>query len=360
VELADAKHGKTIFTYLCTSCAGEFDVLGTMKDVPSATIISDRFDAGRNFCNKLWNAARFALMNLGDLKFQPLKVDLLAPEDHWILSRLNAATDTVNAHLEDYAPSAAVGAAREFFWNELCDWYLELIKPRMKDDAQAPIARQVLATVLDQVLRLFHPFVPFITEELWAHLGAQAPDRGVTRKIPVSELCINATWPVAQKQWRDEALEADFSRLQEVIRKVRELRSRHNVPPKKELPVAIRTPSATDPMLDRLSHLFKEMARVSTLEVGDVVTQPANSATQVYEDLEIFVGEVLDPAKERKRLNGQKAKLEKELVGRRRKLANEKFLSKAPPEVVEGEKQKVADMQSQLELVEKNLAALGD
>ena len=120
-------------------------MLGTMPDVPSATIISDRFEVGKNFCNKLWNAARFALMNLGELEMQPLSSASLPEEDRWILSRLARATAEVTGHLEAYAPSAALNAARDFFWGELCDWYLELIKPRMRDAAQAPVARQVLS-----------------------------------------------------------------------------------------------------------------------------------------------------------------------------------------------------------------------
>ncbi|HIO66617.1 MAG TPA: valine--tRNA ligase, partial [Planctomycetes bacterium] len=167
IDLATAKHGRNIFTYICPESGKEFDVLGTMEDVPAAKLISDRFDVGRNFCNKLWNAVRFALMNLEGYQFDPARADQLGTEDRWILSRLSNACQQVQQQLEDYNPSAAIGIAREFFWNELCDWYLEAIKPRLRDGGEdAGTAQQVLATCLDQVLRLLHPFVPFVTEEL--------------------------------------------------------------------------------------------------------------------------------------------------------------------------------------------------
>ncbi len=131
---------------------------------------SERFTVGANFCNKLFNAARFAFLNLDGTRFDPLDVEALAIEDRWILSRLHHATDTLNKHLTDYNPSAAIATARDFFWNELCDWYLEMIKPRMRDDADPAsreTAQQVLAAVLDQTLRLRSPRVsidvPIIT-----------------------------------------------------------------------------------------------------------------------------------------------------------------------------------------------------
>ena len=128
IDLAAAQHGRSIFTYLCPATGKEFDVLGTMPDVPAAKLVSERFEAGRNFCNKLLNAVRFALMNLTDAGFQPLRADDFAIEDRWILSRLSHAVESVHGHLASYNPAAALWAARDFFWNELCDWYLEFIK----------------------------------------------------------------------------------------------------------------------------------------------------------------------------------------------------------------------------------------
>ncbi len=358
VELTDAEHGRTIFTYLCTSCSAEFDVLGTMPDVPSTGVFSDRFEVGKNFCNKLWNAARFALMNLGDLGFQPLSAESIRPEDHWILSRLSRAIREVTAHLEEYRPSAAITAAREFFWGEFCDWYLELIKPRMRDEAEAPIARQVLAVGLDQVLRLLHPFVPFITEQLWTYLNRQAPKRGVTEELPASDLCVLAAWPQPWESWEDEALEEEFDRVKLVISRLRELRSRYQVPPSKELPAAVKASGELLDLLDRNANLITFMARLSELKAAEDVDRPKNAASQVIGDMEIFLGDVLDPEKEKARLETQKKKLGKQLEASKKKLANPKFVEKAPAEVVEEERNRVEELSGQIALLDKNLQAL--
>jgi valyl-tRNA synthetase len=359
VELTDARHGRTIFTYLCPSCQGEFDVLGTMPDVPATRVFSDRFEVGKNFCNKLWNAARFALMNLGDLGFDPLEAGRLKAEDRWILSRLSKAVREVTGHLEGYRPSSAIAAARDFFWGEFCDWYLEFVKPRMRDRSEAPIARQVLAVGLDQVLRLLHPFVPFITEQLWSCLNAQAPRRGVAEELPASDLCVLAAWPQPCAAWEDEALEAEFERVKQVIGRLRELRSRYQVPPAKELPAAVKTSGAVLPVLERNTHLILFLARLSDLRVGEDVERPINAAGLVIGDMEIFLGGVLDPEKERSRLEAQRKKLDKQLEASRKKLANPSFLGKAPAAVVEEERRRVADLAGQMALLDKSLEALG-
>jgi valyl-tRNA synthetase len=364
VELAEAKHGQTIFTYLCPKCGEEFDVLGTLKDagVPQATAFSTRFDEGKNFCNKLWNAARFALMNLGELSFSPLADGDLASEDRWILSRLSKTVATVNAQLEAYNPSAALGAAREFFWGDMCDWYLELIKPRMKEEADAQsrqAARQTLATLLDQVLRLFHPFTPFITEAIWEQLGAQAPQRGIDAALPTAELCLQAAWPQVHEARQDDALEADFEALQATIRGIRDVRAKYKVPPRKPLPAAIKGEGPALETLQRLEQHVRTMANLSELALGADPAKPANAATAVVRGLEAYVGEVFDPAQEKKRLEKQLGKLQGQIGGVEKKLSNEKFVSKAPAHVVESERERLAGLQKELARVEEALAGLG-
>jgi valyl-tRNA synthetase len=275
------------------------------------------------------------------------------------LSRLSRAIREVTSHLEGYRPSAAITTAREFFWGEFCDWYLELVKPRMRGEAQAPIARQVLAVGLDQVLRLLHPFVPFITEQLWSYLNQQAPKRGVTEELPSSELCVLAAWPRPWEAWEDEALEAEFERVKQVISRLRELRSRYQVPPSKELPAAVKASGELLSLLERNAHLITFMARLSGVQVGENVDRPRNAASQVVGDMEIFLGDVLDPDKERARLEKQKQKLTKQLDASRKKLANESFLAKAPAEVVEEERKRVSDLTGEIALLEKNLEVLG-
>jgi valyl-tRNA synthetase len=199
-DLTQAEHGRSVFTFKCEKCQAEFDVLGTMPDVPAAKLISERFLEGSKFCNKLWNATRFALSQLEDVPHQELKTDDLAIEDRWILAALNQAIRAVTRGLDNYNPSIALGAARDFLWNELCDWYLELIKPRLADlkDASAGVARQVLAYCLGQTMRLLHPFVPFVTEHLFQQLNQLVPQRGLPGLVDAGQspaMLLQAPWP---------------------------------------------------------------------------------------------------------------------------------------------------------------------
>jgi valyl-tRNA synthetase len=358
IDLAKAKHGRTAdghinrFTYISPSNGKEFDVLGTMPNIPSAKIISERFEAGKQFCNKLWNAARFAMMNLGELEFQTLKENQLAPEDRWILSRLSRAISAVDEQLALYNPSAALSQARDFFWNELCDWYLELIKPRMKDND--PVARQVLALALDQTLRLLHPFTPFVTEVLWEQLGKQAPQRGLENPLDVPELCIKASWPKPQPKFENDALESTFETMRETVRAIRDLKAKYNVPPRQELPCAIKTEHDLNGVEGHIRHL----ASLSEINLGPAVEPPSNSAMASLSGVEIYLGEVLDPKVERERLEKQLQDLEKRVRASEGKLKNEKFVSKAPEAVVQAERDRLSDMKTQLSQLEESMAAL--
>ncbi len=339
-----------------------FDVIGTYEGIAKAKTTSDRFDIGRNFCNKLWNAARFALMNLttgeGQLAFRPLDLKELPGEDRWILSQLAKASGAVTAALNAYNPSAGINTARDFFWNDLCDWYVELIKPRMKDEAQAPVARQVLAAVLDQVLRLLHPFIPFITEELWTHLGAVAPTRGVEAPFPAADLLALARWPEWRPEWEDKAIEAEFEKMRLAVRGLRDLRQSYNVARSAQVDARIKAPAGTAAVLERLRAHLESQAGLSSLQVAEQVERPKNAATAVVEDMELFVADVLDPVKEKVRLGKQKDGLEKQIGGTEKKLENPKFLEKADPKVVQAERDKLDDLRRQLAVVEQALKDL--
>ncbi len=358
VDLATAKHGRTIFTYICPETGKEFDVLGTMAELPTAKIISQRFDIGRAFCTKLWNAARFALINLGDHRFTPLRYDQLYQEDRWILSRLSRVIRTVTQELEAYNPSGAVSAAREFFWSEFCDWYLEFIKSRFQDPESADDARSVLALGLDQILRLFHPFVPFITEVLWERLNQQCPQRGLEQKIPAEHILAASAWPQAQTEWEDDAVEADMQMSQEVIRAIRDLRARYNISPKKELEALIKASGESQERLQHNHALIRNMGGLSSLDISPDAARPSTAATQVVEDVEIFLAGLIDPEKEKKRLATQLEKLEQDAAKSEAKLDNENFVNKAPGHIVDEEKKRLKEVRSQLELVKKNLESL--
>ncbi len=359
VDLATARHGSTIFTYICPSSGKEFDVLGTMPEVPAARLISDRFEVGRAFCNKLWNATRFALLNLEDATFTPRDMADLALEDRWILSRLARTIETVHQHLEAYNPSAAISSAREFFWGDLCDWYLEIIKPRMRREDDAPLARQVLAYTLDQVLRLLHPFVPFVTESLWEKLNQRVPQRGITTELPLAPLLMTAPWPSVIKEAMDTDLEDKFAILQDTVRAMRDLRSRFNVPPKRRLPALVRATGPVALSMEQSRDMLCSLAGLESLEISDQVTRTPDAATAVVRDVEIHIGGIVDPAEEKARLEKQRARLAKEMEASRRKLDNEKFVSRAKPEAVAKERNKAADLERQIASLDENLTALG-
>jgi valyl-tRNA synthetase len=358
VDLAQAKHGRTIFTYLDPKTGKEFDVLGTMPDLPVAKIISERFDTGRAFCTKLWNAARFALMNLGDHRFAPVSPNALEVEDRWILSRLARIIDRVTGELRAYNPSAAIGAARDFFWGDLCDWYLEIIKPRLRDNAAAPAARSVLALALDQVLRLFHPFVPFVTEVVWDKLNAQCPVRGLEAPLPSSGLLITAAWPVPRPGWLDETAESDLAFAQDVVRGIRDLRAKHGLPPGRKLDAVVRAAGRGAEVLRRMEPVVLNLAGLAALRVGPDVEKPAAAVAQVLSGAAIYLTGLVDPAKEKDRLTAQRAKLAEESRKIEAKLANPGFVGRAPAEVVEKERRRLADVAAQIAQIDANLKAI--
>jgi len=362
VDLATAKHGRTIFTYVCPETGKEFDVLGSMPDIPAAKLVSERFEVGRNFCNKLWNATRFALLNLEGASFRPLYAPDLALEDRWILSRLSRATAEVQAQLEAYNPAAAIAAVREFFWSELCDWYVEMIKPRLREAGEADTAHQVLAFAIDQVLRLLHPFIPFLTEFLWQRLNEQTPQRGIDQALPSPQLLATAAWPRAHADWQDTRLEHELDFVRETIRAIRDIRSQYTVAPRHTLAVRIKVEAADAPparMLQAGTAHLHSLAGVESVQIGPDVERTTDAATAVVGEVEVYVLGVVDVEKERVRLAGQIKKLTGSLEGTRKKLANEKFVSRAKPEVVAKERGRLADMESQLATLHANLSALG-
>ena len=362
IELATASHGRTIFTYLCPDTGKEFDVLGTMPDLPGATLISDRFDVGRAFCTKLWNAARFAFISLSGYRYRQRTLDELAAEDRWILSRLSRTCAAVHEQLAGYRPSSALAAVREFFWGDLCDWYLELIKPRVAaSGADADAARLTVAMVLDGVLRLLHPFVPFITETLWARLRELAPRRGMAGwQPPDADLLAVAAWPQPDPDVEDAALEADVDRLRGVARAVRDLRARHGVEARKPLDAVIR-PTGDGRAPSRLhdyGELIQRAAVLASLDFAADGAPPAGSASAVVGDHEVHLLNVVDVEVEGRRLGKQQDRLQRQIDVSERKLANQGFLNNAADDVIERERQRLAHARVELQAVQQSLSHL--
>ncbi|NLK42208.1 MAG: class I tRNA ligase family protein, partial [Planctomycetes bacterium] len=321
---------------------------------------SPKFDIGRSFCNKLWNASRFAMMNLDGIDpdaFDSAQMDLT---DRWILSRLTRTIKMVTEALNAFKFNEPINELYRFFWNDFCDWYLEWCKPRIQDARQQPIAQNMLAFVLDQILRLLHPFMPFITEGIYQNLNDIAPRRGLKGLMEPAtpEALMIAPWPVAVEECIDQACEEQTGLLQQVIRSIRDIRSQYNIAPSKLLTVSASAPQAAGELLAAQARLIEQLAGLSALTVGTDLEKPANAAAAIIEGVQLYVHDVIDTEAERQRLCKQKEYIENGLRPLQAKLQNENFLTRAKPEVIEQTRRKLEELTSQLEAVNKHLAEL--
>ena len=306
-----------------------------------------RVEGYRNFVNKLWNASRFALMHLTTEDGEIPEAGRLSLPDRWILSRLQRTITTVTDALEAYRFNEAASAAYNFVWHEFCDWHLEAIKPALynTDDPGAKAGTlAVLRHVLGDTLVLLHPFMPFVTEEIWS-------------KLPGSEGSImTATFPKPAPT--DPEAEGDMDLVISIITAVRNIRGEMNLPPARPLDVIIHTPDPDQQR--RISHhgaMVQDLAKIGSLVASGSCDRPGAAATAIIDGATLFVPleGVIDFAKESARLEKEIAKLAKELDGINRKLTNEGFLSKAPAEVVDGVKEKQETLQAKQEKIQATL-----
>jgi len=321
---------------------------------------SPKFDIGRNFCNKLWNASRFALMNLEGMDsagFDPEKMDTT---DKWVLSRLAETISEVTESLDNFKYSEPLAGLYRFFWNDLCDWYLEWAKPRMQNEETKPIAQNVLAFALDQILRLLHPFVPFITEGIFQKLNEVAPARGLggLAEAKSSESLVIAAWPKEIDRLRDPHAAKQIEIVQEVVRTIREIRNNRSIGPKVSLVVSVRAQQEIVDILNSSAQLIRQSAGVKDIHAGTDIAKPANAAVAVADSAEVYVHDAVDPQAERLRFAKQKQQIEKAKSGIEAKLANENFVTKAKPQVVAQAKDKLAQLTEQLKTVDRHLSEL--
>jgi len=300
---------------------------------------------GRNFVNKLWNMARFALMNLGDERPSlPARVTEL--EDRFILSRLSETTASVSKHLDEHSFHLAADALYDFTWREVCDWYVEMVKPRLAAGDAA--ARGVLCHVLRETTKLLHPFIPFVTEEIWQALGGE----------PAS-VCI-APFPAAAA--RDEVAERTMRSIQEVATAVRNLRAELGVPAAARLSALVRTsdPALRAALRDKAS-VLSTLCGVERWETGQDLEPTAGSARQILSSAEVFVplAEWIDIAAETAKLRDELSAAEADLAKVEAKLANEQFLARAPEDVVAKERGKQDEFLQKRDRLRANLASLG-
>ena len=327
---------------------------------PVARMVSERFEYGRNFCNKLWNASRFAMMNLEG--YTPGRVDEadLRLEDRWILSRLSTTAAAMTEQLGRYQFDAATRTIRDFTWNEFCDWYLEMLKPRFRDEAQRPVAQRVLVAVLDNLLRLLHPFAPFITEEFWSRLAEIAPERGLFEPSAAAEAIIIAAWPEPPNDWQDAALEKRFERLQETIYAVRNVRAVYTISPAKPLKLYLRCNEGIAADMQSVAAQFENLSKTMLEAAGASVERLKGSASFSLGDADGYIPleGIIDVEAELKRQNEKREQTLGHIAGQKKKLDNRKFVDNAPPDVVAGVREKLGELEAQLASIETIIADL--
>jgi valyl-tRNA synthetase len=322
------------------------------RDATSGKNTSPKFDIGRNFCNKLWNAARFALMNLSSVEQKPGDSNPQGLADRWILSRFARAARECASALREYRFDQYAKACYDFFWGDLCDWYLEAIKPAMKDPARAPQTANVLASVLDASLRLMHPMIPFITETLWWKLNEVRATRGIPRQLelPPSPRLIKAAWPKAGES--DDAIEATFARLQEIIQALRNLRNEHKVDPKRTIAVTVSAGAEQAREIDDNRELIELLATCQIKQIGANLSVAGKAARASAGEVEMFVEGMADEAAEQQRVAKSCEELKKKIAALRGRLENKAYAEKAPPKLVQ-------ETRDQLAAAEAEFAKLG-
>ncbi len=348
----------------CPNCKKPFRPGGPWPapdpELPTAKQASERFDMGRNFANKLWNAARFLFLNLEGYKPEVIQHAELPIEDRWILSRLATTTAAVTQHLEHYRFSEVARTIYDFTWSEFCDWYVEMSKRRLQEPAARPLVQRVLVGVLDGILRLAHPVMPFVAESIWQPLNESAFERGLPAPEPAAESVVIAPWPSVPETWRDTEMETRIGRMQELIRAVREVRNRYNVDQKTPLDAFVRCSETIAEDFRSLTPFIRALAGVGRLECGPQTTKPRQSATHITPEFEVYVSlaGLIDRKAEKTRLEKLRAEKQKHLQAARAKLSNANFVERAPADVVQQQRDLVIDLQAQIKAIEENLREL--
>ncbi len=311
----------------------------------------ERVEASRNFANKVWNASRFIMMNMRDEE-EPVGLDALIDADRWILSKVNRLAKDVTENMDKYELGIALQKVYDFIWEEFCDWYIEMVKPRLYSDTDETKAAVLwtLKTVLIQSLKLLHPFMPFITEEIFCNLQEEE------ESIMISD------WPVYKEEWNFASEENSIETIKEAVRGIRNVRSSMNVPPSKKATVyVVSDKQGVREIFEKGKLFFGALGYASEVLVQENREGIADDAVSaVISDAVIYMpfAELVDIGKEIERLKKEEQRLEKELARVNGMLNNEKFISKAPEAKIKEEKEKQAKYAQMMEQVKERLKQL--
>lgn len=308
--------------------------------------MEEKVKSSRNFANKLWNASRFIMMNLpDDFRLEGLPANLTI-EDKWIVSKFNTLAKEVNENLEAFELGVAVAKLYDFIWDVYCDWYIELTKPRIAAGGETAAAAQaVLVWVMQGMLKLLHPFMPFVTEEIWSAVSDS--------EVP----CILSVFPQYDEKLTFDAEEKQFEKIIAAIRGIRNRRAEMNVPPSQKAALHIET--ADGAVFEQGKLFFERLASAASVEIADKIDMP-DAVTVVTDSARIFIpmDELVDKEKELARLTKEKAAVQKDIDFSSNKLNNQGFVAKAPAAQVEAEKAKLAKAQEKMAKIEQSIAAL--
>ncbi len=340
--------------------------LPVLRDAATGRNTSDRFDLGRNFANKIWNAVRFALSYLNEQPAEPhadAPAAQLSLADRWILSRLARTVHDTNAALEGFEFSSYAQGLYDFIWRDLCDWYIEIVKPTLRDSV---VQRGVLSVCLDVSLRLLHPVMPFISEALWEPLNWAAPDRaaqvlgkGVPGvEIPVGKLLITSAWPVVPATLIDPNAEEEFALAQQVITAIRQVRTQYKVPPRQQVPVSAKVPPALAQKAIMRGLLLETLCNVNVKELGPKVDKPADAAVAAVGQIEIYLHGLIQTDAEKERLGKKLDELERSIKTLEGRLGNASYVDKAPPHLVKQTNDQLAAAQAEAVNLRGQIAAL--
>ncbi len=331
-----------------------FTLIMLSSEGQDINLAESHFEMGRNFSNKIWNAYRFLALNLDSRKDNYLDYqENYQLADRWILSRLQKAIEDTTKNLENFRVNDSLNTIYHFFWHEFCDWYLELIKPRIAQDADLSgkeTALSIAVHVMKTAMSLLHPYIPFITEEIWNRL----------KKNDEPSLAISS-WPEVRQDLVSEKAEAEMSFIQSLISSVRNIRAEMNVPPANRADLLIKTESAEKKqVIENYAEYIRRLARVNKIEAIGLQQSVKNAAVAVVDNVELFIPleGLIDFKKERQRLIKEIQRLEGQITGLNKKLSNPNFLQKAPAHVVNQEKEKLVKFGEKLKKLKNNLSHL--
>ncbi len=363
-----SSHGTDAMRFTLTSMATNTqDVrMPVVRDETTGKNTSPKFDLGRNFANKMWNAARFALMQIESNQSQVANSESqFTTLDRWIMSRFNKTVTECDEAISNYRFDQYARACYDFFWRDFCDWYVEIAKVQFKDETKKSTTAQVIATVLDGSLRLMHPMIPFVTEKLWWKLNEVCPDRGIDGWINRgtnsrvraqvdgdgnSTRIITAQWPIPGQT--DDSAEAIVSNLQELIAQIRTARNDYKVSPKQSVTVTIVAPDCGAEQINLHRDMLESLATCKIAGVETAITTPPVNSTKITAGAcEIYIEGLVDEAAEQLRNTKRRDELTKAIAAKKGRLANAGYIAKAPPHLVK-------ETQDQLAAEEAELKAL--